>query len=261
MNPTVFQELRELAMESALGTVCKQYAGQQNAPAVPLLAHVQGCLLSLVAIAGIDLFLRYATLKEYKTHSKARWFMLHSLVNFLVVGFSFHDTIMVLKAPICSMLTPLQSWVPSYLAYSLHLYHFIAYTVVRMEDIVHHLLFVGTFGFVNFLMSWGSIVNLLLLFMTGVPGGIDYAMLSLVKIDKFSRLEEKRLNSHINVWLRMPGLVVVSAIMYSCFIMGQTRVHWFAAILCIILTFLNGVYYMQQVVRNYENEKSKNVPE
>ena len=96
--------------------------------------------------------------------------------------------------------------------------------------------------------------------MTGVPGGIDYAMLSLVKIDKFSRLEEKRLNSHINVWLRMPGLVVVSAIMYSCFIMGQTRV-WFAAILCIILTFLNGVYYMQQVVRNYENEKSKNVPE
>ena len=82
-------------MESALGTVCKQYAGQQNATAVSLLAHVQGCLLSLVAIAGIDLFLRYATLKEYKTHSKARWFMLHSLVNFLVAGFSFHDTIMV----------------------------------------------------------------------------------------------------------------------------------------------------------------------
>ena len=248
-------------MESALGTVCKQYAGQQNATAVSLLAHVQGCLLSLVAVAFIDLFLRYATLLEYKTHSKARWFMLHSLVNFLVAGFSFHDIVMVLKAPICSMLNPLQSWVPSYLAYSLHLYHFLAYSVVRMEDIVHHLLFVGTFGFVNFLMSWGSIVNLLLLFMTGVPGGIDYAMLSLVKIDKFSRLEEKRLNSHINVWLRMPGLVVVSAIMYSCFIMGQTRVHWFAAILCIVLTFLNGVYYMQQVVRNYENEKSKNVSE
>ena len=169
-------------------------------PAVPLLAHVQGCLLSLVAIAGIDLFLRYATLKEYKTHSKARWFMLHSLVNFLVAGFSFHDIVMVLKAPICSMLNPLQSWVPSYLAYSLHLYHFIAYTVVRMEDIVHHLLFVGTFGFVNCFDVLGSIVNLLLLFMTGVPGGIDYAMLSLVKIDKFSRLEEKRLNSHY-VWL------------------------------------------------------------
>ena len=72
----------ELSMESALGTVCKQYAGQQNATAVSLLAHVQGCLLSLVAVAFIDLFLRYATLKEYKTHSKARWFMLHSLVNF-----------------------------------------------------------------------------------------------------------------------------------------------------------------------------------
>ena len=35
---------------------------------------------------------------------------------------------------------------------------YIAYTVVRMEDIVHHLLFVGTFGFVNFLMSWGALL-------------------------------------------------------------------------------------------------------
>jgi hypothetical protein len=48
-------------------------------------------------------------------------------------------------------------------------------------------------------------VNSLLFFITGIPGAMDYAMLSMVKENLMDKLEEKRLNTHINVWLRMPG--------------------------------------------------------
>jgi hypothetical protein len=235
--------------------ICEQYSSGLPKNVVSLLQHLQGCCLALVLVFIVDMVLRFMTLSKFK-NEKARWFMLHSIVNFLVVGFSLKDSMVVLTLPHCSMLLPMYSWQPSYLAYSLHLYHFLAYAVKRFEDIVHHLVFVGTFGVVNFLMSWGPIVNLLLFFMTGIPGAIDYALLSLVKINKFKRLDEKRINAHINIWLRMPGLLVVTTIMYTCFVTGNTNVHPMAAILCICLTFLNGVYYMQQVVRNYENEKN-----
>ena len=37
---------------------------------------------------------------------------------------------------------------------------------------MHHVLFVGTFGVLNFhkALTWGPVVNLLLFFMTGLPG-------------------------------------------------------------------------------------------
>ena len=235
---------------------CDAYINSNHQPKdISLLQHIQGCGYTLILIFFVDMIIRYITLSAYRTNSKARWFMLHAIINFFVAAFSIKDSIIVLTLPQCSMLLPMYSWQPSYLAYSLHLYHFLAYTVVRLDDILHHLVFVGTFGVVNFLMSWGPFVNLFLFLMTGVPGGINYAMLSFVKLKKFDTIKAKRINSHINVWLRMPGLVIVSTIMYTCFIGGKTNVHPVASILCIALTFINGVYYMQQVVLNYENSK------
>ena len=53
-------------------------------------------------------------------------------------------------------------------------------------------------------------------FMCGVPGGVDYLMLFLVKHSWMTPLEEKRIATVINVWFRAPWLVSV-----ACFGCGQ----------------------------------------
>ena len=218
----------------------------------PLADHFMGVLKFLLLVLLLDMILKCTSL--FKTNSKARWFGLHSAVNWLITIFAFSDSVSCLSSPLCSMVQDMDSWYPSHLAFALHVYHFLAYTNLRAEDIVHPVLFVGTFAVVNFLMSWGKIANLLLFFMTGIPGAIDYALLALVKLGKFNRLEEKRVNAHINIWLRSPGLIVVAVIMFVCLSHRAVAVHPMAAALTIVLCFGNGVYYGQQVVRNYERE-------
>ena len=218
----------------------------------PLGSHFNGVVKFLLLVFAMDIFLK--CFKSFQENSKARWFGLHSAVNWLITIFAFNDSVSCLKNPICSMVLDMDSWYPSHLAFALHVYHFLAYTNLRFEDIVHHVLFVGTFAVVNFLMSWGKIANFLLFFMTGLPGAIDYALLALVKLGMFNRLEEKRVNAHINIWLRCPGLVVVSVIMFVCLSHRTIAVHPMAAVITLLLCFGNGVFYGQQVVRNYERE-------
>merc|ERR1712137_984366 len=40
---------------------------------------------------------------------------------------------------------------------------------------------------------------------SGLPGGLDYAMLVAVKKKWLSSLTEKRINTQIHVWMRCPG--------------------------------------------------------
>ena len=107
--------------------------------------------------------------------------------------------------------------------------------------------FVGTFGYVNFSMRWGPIVNLLLFFMTGLPGGLDYALLAAVKQGWLPPLREKAINAKINTYVRAPGLVFTAALLYTCARTSRSRVHPFAAGLCAALCYGNGVFYGWQV--------------
>jgi len=225
-----------------------------------VLDHISGVFVCLVLVFITDrLLLRVGPLASFGfgENAKARWFALHSVTNWCIVFFSLQDCLSVIQSPVCAMVMPLNSFVPSYFAFSLHAYHFLAYTGLRGEDIVHHLLFVAPLGYVNFQMCFGPIVNILLFFMTGLPGAIDYWLLALLKLGKFDRLEEKRINANINVWLRSPGLVCVSTIIFSCIMHDKLHIHKAVAICCMILTFGNGVYYGNQVAKNYEVEKGR----
>ena len=52
-----------------------------------------------------------------------------------------------------------------------------------MEDLAHHVIFVGVFAVVNFAFDWGPIVNVL--FFNRVPGGINYVLLVLRRSEPF----------------------------------------------------------------------------
>jgi hypothetical protein len=95
--------------------------------------------------------------------------------------------------------------------------------------------------------------NLLIFFMTGLPGGIDYAMLVLVKYNRMDRLLQKRITSSINTWLRAPGHVFTASLMVICTLQGATHIPYpsFTVGVVASLCMLNGVYYGEQAVSTY----------
>jgi hypothetical protein len=158
-----------------------------------LRQHGIGIAVAFAAVVLFDLPLR-----ALFSASKTRWFALHSLVNISISVMCLRDLLGVIENPLCAMISPTSSWFPSYAAFSLHLYHLTCFTALRLEDIVHHVLFAGGLGIFNFVLSWGRMTNLLIFFMTGLPGAIDYGMLVLVKSGKLQRYTQKSITSSIN---------------------------------------------------------------
>ena len=222
----------------------------EDSPPVPGMQHVFGVAAGTLAVLLLDLPLRRAL---HDADSSTRWFALHSIVNLIITAACLGDVRTVLVTPLCTMLNPTASWVPAYLAFSLHVYHLFAFTKLRSEDIFHHVVFVGTFALLNFTpsLAWGPLVNVLLFFMTGLPGAIDYALCCAVKLSKLDKLAEKNANCWINAYLRMPGLASVAALVWVCTMVGATRVPPLASVLVWILAFGNGTYYGEQVIGNY----------
>ena len=73
----------------------------------------------------------------------------------------------------------------------------------------------------------------------------------MVKVGKMTKIQEKRINRQLNMWIRLPGIVTFLPLSYVCWAAGPaTYVPW--PILCIqsLLNLLNGVYFADRVVAN-----------
>lgn len=82
-------------------------------------------------------------------------------------------------------------------------------------DYFHHFLFIPTISFPGQYYKWGPLANFQAFFISGMPGGIDYFLLGLLKLGLISPLFEKRINSNLNVWLRVPGILLSTMLMYQ----------------------------------------------
>ena len=181
-----------------------------------------------------------------------RWFFIHSLANAIVCVFSVPDLLSVADKPLCAMVSPILSWVPSYSAGAVHLFHCVVYYFeLRVEDIVHHLVFGGLLSVLNFGWPWGRVTNHLLFFITGLPGGITYALLVVVKLGRLKTLREKGWTATLNTWVRAPGLVWCVGVVAACLAHGFYFVPTWAMFACMALEFANGTYYGKQALENY----------
>jgi hypothetical protein len=97
------------------------------------------------------------------------------------------------------------------------------------------------------------VTNVVGFFLTGLPGGMDYFMLVLVKLGKMDRLTEKRYNTRIMTWLRGPGALSASFMLYIICLDPSNRSdyrHWYtpwAVLLVAFLCFVNSQFYLLQV--------------
>ena len=183
-----------------------------------------------------------------------RWFMLHSLWNTVITIAAAPDFLVTVQNPADGCLGGYNLF-PTMGSMALHLYHCIMplWTNVRFtfQDFMHHFVFaIGGLGMVSVLWNWGPGANFAFVWLTGLPGAIDYFLLALVKMRVIDKLKEKAINAQINAWMRAPGCVIASAWMYSAWRAGKAEPPAIVVLLNVTLIFINGNYYSQRVISN-----------
>ena len=131
-------------------------------------------------------FLADLAAKKYLPDANARWFALHALANMITAGASLRDLASVLSRPLCGMVSPILSWMPTHAGIAIHIYRACGalaqraapdpapacshrpptpcrpcplladcigfWSYLRADDIVHHVVFGGGMGLLNFLL-------------------------------------------------------------------------------------------------------------
>lgn len=230
----------------------------------PYLAHSTpnglydwACTLFIasIVVALIDKFLKHIVNLPSGTGGGARWFALHSICNILVVAMAISDASIVLFDPLKAIyINTMMSLYPLMFTLALHVYHTIEYySVLTYIDWLHHILMIGFAIPLTFVQPPSLITNAIHVFMMGIPGAIDYFMLSMVKLKIINSSIEKKINSFMNVWIRAPGIFYVTIIMY---IQGKVMLEsgdysyarYLSLMLSCLLNFWNAFYFMERVV-------------
>eukprot|EP00937_MAST-01D_sp_MAST-1D-sp2_P003073 g3073.t1 len=241
----------------AVATLERQpFAASDNAAALVAIA------ITLPLLAATDFLFRTVC-----SGAGARWFLLHAFGNAFIVffalpdmGYTFERPSHAMSGQYCTELVrdgrfaACSDW-PQCIIVALHAYHMLAFQL-SAEDVFHHIVFVPLIAGANFGFQFGTCANILAFFISGLPGGVDYAMLGLVKMGYLDPMREKRLNCSINTWVRAPGINAFCIVAISAFSNppagGEAdRVPGYFFWPLVALTFFNGQYYAQRVVGNY----------
>lgn len=144
------------------------------------------------------------------------------------------------------------AWPAIYCCYALHLYHTLLYwRAFRFDDWLHHGLMIGVTLPLGCIAPAGPLTGASLFFTTGLPGGVSYGALWLERNGWLSRRTEKSVNQRMNVWIRAPGCVAIATLIAQAVLVhpsGATEWQGVAGLVCALLVWWNGLYFMQQAV-------------
>lgn len=202
---------------------------------------------SFLACLFVDFALsRLSLVKE----EKARWYLIHALVNTVVVILVAPDVVALLQDPL-SGLDGKYTDAPLAATVGLHIFH-CATQSSRLTSIdwAHHLVSNMLVSALVFPFRWGPLVSWGTLFVCGLPGGVDYYLLFLVKVNAVSKQSEKDCNRFLNVWIRAPGILAFPPIAYCCWASGRYHAPGWLLVVQSLLNGFNALYFADRVVAN-----------
>lgn len=189
--------------------------------------------------------------------NKARWFALHTIGNAFVIYYTLPILIKVVTNPIEGFKLD-ADYMPLNITVALHIYHMLFYKNLPQIDWIHHILMTGIALFSYTCPSCIIVcTNCLLFFINGLPGGIDYAMLVLVKYEYMESILEKKLNSYLNILIRSPGILVGTYIMYLTTIFSNYNPNFIIKLMGLIILFWNAQYFTYRVIGNYHIKQTE----
>jgi len=222
-----------------------------------------GCLALLAAVDHLMVKPWVALRCDPKKKSDvglARWFFIHSFANALVCIAAISSIRAVLDDPPHALDGSVHTdlsffgagsrW-PLTIINSVHVYHMIGGFALSPADYFHHLLFIPTIAFPGQVFRWGALGNFQAFFISGLPGGIDYFLLGLQKVKLLDSLTEKRVNANLNTWVRTPGIICSTVLLYQALKLGYHQVPLWAAMLQLFLPPYNACYFGKQATANY----------
>ena len=186
---------------------------------------------------------------------EGRYYANHALANAAIVSLTAKDALdcylMKFDATSESLYTP------KAIVYGLHCYHMLMYhKKMRFDDWLHHGLMVGVALPLTEVVPASTILSHSMFFINGLPGMIDYSLLFLVRNNYIQKCTEKKVNRLLNIWVRCPGCVMTTGFilmnvgMHYDVMSIQQKIASFAMAGCV---YWNGIYFMDQVVRDYQS--------
>ena len=188
---------------------------------------------------------------------KARYFCLHVILNSWVCYKVFDDTLDLLKNPNSALdLDYSKEGVLTTSAIAaFHIYHILFFKKLSSDDYIHHLVSSILVGTIGVLLPFGRLSSLCNFTLCGLPGGIDYFLLILLKYNIINKITEKKINRFLNLIIRWP-------IMFLCgymFILNINKLNnkdlntfsYTMMILALLLHSFNAIYYCDRVIGNY----------
>ena len=195
-------------------------------------------------------------------NSKARWFFLHAIANAGVVWCHWDEVVLVYTNPFeCMNVVPDTSGTMIVLA--IHVYHVVMFfKSLDILDWIHHILMCFVILPIGYSLRPGALLGHGAFWASGLPGGIDYVLLVLVKRKIIPVILEKRLNMHIQTWLRAPFCLFHSLLVWITFLQWKDT-HpsfkenhmWVFYLLATFLTCLsyywNAMYFCSRVITSH----------
>ena len=144
-----------------------------------------------------------------------------------------------------------------YMTIALHLYHILLYfNSLRFDDWLHHIVMIGfVMPIICSYNTGGGIIGHGMFYVTGLPGAIDYSLLFLNRNNDLlvTRYQEKYINSLLNLWIRCPGCITTGVFLLLMTQFQETKNDYdiYVAYAVIAALYWNGIYFMNDVLKNY----------
>lgn len=204
-------------------------------------------------IQMISFYMTDSILYNFFKRESTRYFIFHALFNLYLVYISWNTFVYCLLNPMhifdndydnISILSTLS-------IINFHLYHLFTHIEeLSMETMLHHL--VG--AIINPIMTINQPIGKLPvvhnIILCGIPGGIDYLLLVLVKFGIIDKIEEKRINRYLNLMIRWP-FIFLSDYLYLINIYNGNIGFSFYTLIPLLINNYNAIYFCDKVIGNY----------
>ncbi len=199
-------------------------------------------LFILLVIRNID----HGLCRHYS--NKARWFQLHFVMNMFVTAFCLSD-IRDIVYDVNESYQPLSDHIAGSIALQLHVYHTLFFELTTIDK-YHHISSVFL-CFPPSILFNKKILSLFFFIGSGLPGGIDYLLLTLVKNNKMNYLTEKKWSSYINAYIRMPGGAICSFLTFTAVLNSPDIYVQTTGAFLSFISFTNTAYFGKLAIENH----------
>jgi len=198
---------------------------------------------------------------NFISNKSTKYFLLHFIFNSWVTYYVFLDAIQIMINPLENFISnqySLSGIITTLGILSFHLNHLLFYSNLNIEDLIHHFVSAILLPIIGVFLPYGNVMSLSNLTMCGIPGGIDYLLLFLVKQNYLGKLTEKKINRFLNLLIRWP-IMFLSAYIFLINSYHNNVQTDYIVIMNILLGLhcINAVYYCDKVIGNYYQQFCK----